>query len=136
MPMCAMTRAASSAGTSSVHDVQPRDGRVTRELAAEHEELEVGADHRDRPHHPVGDPQAGARQEIVRQRVAGEALQEGQHQQGEPDEPADLPRSAVGAGEEVPECVDHDGGDEDQRGPVMDLPDQQTTPHLEADAQR
>ncbi len=59
-----------------VDDVEPRDDHVTRELAAEEEERHVGADHRGRLDQAVGDPQPGAGEQVVGERVAGEALDE------------------------------------------------------------
>ena len=80
--MWAPIRASIRPGISSTWiDVEPRDDHVTGELAAEQEERHVGADDRDRLEEAVGDPQAGAGEQVVRQRVAGEALEHAQEQQ-------------------------------------------------------
>ena len=47
---------------------------VAGELAAEEEERRLGADQRDRADQAVDEPEAGARQQVVGQGVAGEAL--------------------------------------------------------------
>ena len=49
---------------------------VAGELAAEEEERQVGADDRDRQQDALGDAQAGAGEQVVGQRVAGEALED------------------------------------------------------------
>ena len=67
-----------------VQHVEPGDDEVAGELAAEDEELGPGADQRGRPDRTVDEPQAGARQQVVRQRVAREALEGADHQQVTP----------------------------------------------------
>ncbi len=119
-----------------VQPVQPVDEVRARERAAPQEEAQIRAGERDRHHDGVRGAQTGAGQRVVGQRVAGEALQHRQHEQRHADDPVDFPGPAEGAGEEDAEQVDADGGDEDQCGPVVDLPDQQSAPHVEADAQR
>ena len=53
------------------------------------------------------------------------SLERGQCEQNGADQPVDLPRLAEGAGEEAPQRVQADGSDEEQRRPVVDLPDEQ-----------
>jgi hypothetical protein len=119
-----------------VRDVQPGGEDVPRVLTAEDEEAQVRSDHRDREHDPVGDPQAGSGQQVVGKRVAREALERGQCEQHGADQPVDPPRLAECAGEEDPQRVQADGGHEEQRCPVVDLPDEQPAAHVEADAER
>ena len=56
--------------------------QLAGELAAEDEELGPGADQRDRPDQTVDEPQPSARQQVIRQGVAGEALDQAQADQG------------------------------------------------------
>ena len=65
-----------------VHHVEPGDDQVAGELAAEDEELGPGADQRDGPDQAVDEPQAGAGQQVVRQGVAGEALDQADGRSG------------------------------------------------------
>ncbi len=55
-------------------DEQARDDVVARELAAEHEERSPRPEQRDRKQHRVGDAQAGSREQVVREAVAGEPV--------------------------------------------------------------
>jgi hypothetical protein len=119
-----------------VDDVQPGDDDVARELPAEQEERQVGADDRDRQQHTLEDPQPGAGQQVVGQRVAEQALGEGQREHRDPDQPVDLARLAVGAGEEDAEPVRDDRGHEHVRRPVVDLAHEQAAADVEADVQR
>ena len=75
----------------------------------------------------------GAGQQVVGQRVAGEALDDAEHDQAEADQPVELARLAERAGEEHPEHVDRHRGDEQQRRPVVDLPDDQAAADVEGD---
>ncbi len=95
-----------------------------------------GADHRDGEGEPGGDAQPGAGQQVVGQRVAGEAGEEAEEQQQHADDPVRLARLAEGAGEERAEHVHDHRGHEDQRRPVVDLPDEQAAAHVEGDLQR
>ena len=119
-----------------VDDVQPRNDDVARVRPAEQEERHVGADDRDALQHALEDPQAGAGQLVVGQRVAEKSLEQPQREQYDPDQPVDLARLAVGAGEEHPQHVNDDGDHEQVGGPVVDLPHQQPGPDVEADVQR
>ena len=119
-----------------MHDVEPADDHVARELAAEHQELGPGAYHRDRLHDRGGDPQAGAGQQVIGQRVAGEALDQAQGHQTQPDQPVQLTGLAERAGEEHPEHVDQHRGHEQQRRPVVDLAHDQPAADVEGDVQR
>ena len=49
------------------------------------------------------------------------------------DQPVGLAGLAVGAGEEDPQQVAHDRGQEHVRRPVVDLPHEQAAAHVEAD---
>ncbi len=115
-----------------VGDVEPADDDVARERPAEDQERHPGADDRDRQHDRVGDPQAGAGEQVVGQRVAGEALDDAEPDQAEADEPVELTRLAERAGEEHPEHVDQHRREEQQRRPVVDLPDDQAAADVEA----
>lgn len=119
-----------------VQRVQPGDQVVPGELGAEREHADVRAHHRDRQHDALGDPEPRPGQQVVRQRVAGEAFGERQQEQRHADHPVELTGAAERAGEEDPQQMRADGGDEDQRRPVVQLPDQQSAPHVEADVQR
>ena len=119
-----------------VHDVEPRDDRLTGELAPEEEEGHVGADHRHRLHEAVGGADAGPGEQVVGQRVAGEALEGAEQQQQAADHPVELAGLAVSAGEEHPEQVHHHRGDEEHRGPVVHLPHQQAAAHVERERHR
>lgn len=119
-----------------MQDEEPRDEGLTRELAAEQEEADVGADHRDTQHDGLGDPQTVAGQQVVDHRVAEEALDQRQHRQQHADDPVHLPRLTERAGEEDAEHVHDHRDDEDQRRPVVDLPHEQTATDLERDVQR
>ena len=73
-----------------VEHEQPRDDVRGRELAPEQEIGDPGADHRDGQGDGVEDAQADAVQQVVGERVAGEALAQGQEQQADADQPVDL----------------------------------------------
>lgn len=119
-----------------VQGVQPGDHVVPGELGAEREHAEVGAHHRDRQHDALRDPQARARQQVVRQGIAGETLGERQQEQRHADQPVDLTGAAERAREEDPQQVHADRREEHQRGPVVELADQQAAADVEADVQR
>ena len=73
---CAVISASRMPGTSRMWIVNSRGMKsVPGELPAEHERAQIGADDRDRLDDAVGDPQAGAGEQVVRQRVAGEAFE-------------------------------------------------------------
>jgi hypothetical protein len=118
-----------------VEHEQPRDDVAGGELAAEQQEGHPGADQRDRQRDRVEDPQADAAEQVVGQRVAGEALAQGQEQQRDADQPVDLAGPAEGAGEEDAAQVDHDRGHEHQRRPVVHLAHQQPGADLERQPQ-
>ena len=109
---------------------------VPGELAAEQEERHVGADDRLRLQEAVGGADAGAGEQVVGERVAGEPFERAQEQQQRADRPVELARLAVRTGEEDPQQVDHHGGDEEHRGPVVDLPHQQAAADVERQPQR
>ena len=120
-----------------VDGVEPGHQDGAREVAAEQRPVQPGADDRN----AQGDggqrgPDAGARQQVVGQRVAEESLEHGQDEQQRADHPVRLPGPSECAGEEDARQVDHDGRGEQQGRPVMDLADEQPAAHLEADVQR
>ena len=78
----------------------------------------------------------GTREQVVGERVAGEAFDQAERDQADADEPVELARLAVGAGEEHPRRVHEHRRQEHQRGPVVDLPDQQPAADVERDVQR
>ena len=119
-----------------VHGVEPRDDRVTRELPAEQEERHVRPDHGHRLHEAVGCPDAGAGEQVVGQRVAGEALERAQQQQQGADHPVQLARLAERTGEVDAHQVHEHRRDEEHRGPVVHLPHQQPGAYVEGDVQR
>ena len=118
-----------------VHHEEARRDRLRRELAAEREKRQPRPEERHRQQHGVGDAQAGARQQVVGEGVAGEAVADGQQQQRHADDPVDLARPAEGAGEEHAADVHDDGGHEQQGSPVVDLADDEPGAHVEAQAQ-
>ncbi len=97
------------------------DHSCAGELSLEEEELHVRPYNGYGEQHAFCDPQAGTREQVVRDRVATEALDQGQCQQAVADHPVELTRLAERAGEEDAQQVHHDGDDEDQRRPVVDL---------------
>ena len=119
-----------------VQRVEPTDDHLTGELTAEEQEHHPGTDDRDGLGDRVGDPQAGAGQQVVRQGVAGEALEDAEHEQPDPDDPVELTGLAERAGEEHPGQVHHDRGHEQQGCPVVDLTHDQAAADIEADVQR
>ena len=111
-----------------VEDEEAGDELGVGELPAEEQEGQPRAGHGDGQGDRVGHPHAGARQEVVEQGVAEEAVADGEHQQGDADDPVELPGPAEGAGEEHPAQVHDDGGDEHQRRPVVHLAHHQSRP--------
>ena len=92
----------------------------------------IGIGERDR----VRDAQTGARQQVVGERVAGEAVEDREHEQRHADDPVELAWSAERAGEEDAAEVRHDRRDEHQRGPVVDLAHHEAGAHVEAEPHR
>ena len=119
-----------------VDDEQARDDVGAGELAAEEQERHVGADDRLRQDEAFGGADAGAGEQVVGERVAGEPLEGAQDQQQRADRPVQLARLAVRAGEEDPQQVDHHRADEEHRRPVVDLPHQQAAADVERQSQR
>jgi hypothetical protein len=109
---------------------------VPRELPAEQEERHVGADQGDGEQHALEDAQPGAGEQVVGERVAEQAFGERQGEQDDADDPVELARLAVGAGEEDPQHVAQDRGHEQDGCPVVDLPHEQPATDVEADVQR
>ena len=112
------------------------EGARAGEVAVPDQHRQLAADERDRQDDAVGDGQAHAREQVVGQRVAGEALDDAQRHQRDPDEPVDVARLAERAGEEHAHQVHDHRHDEDQRGPVVGLPDDQPGRHIERDPER
>ncbi len=119
-----------------VSDVEPRDDHLTRERPAEDSEGHVTADDWRGLHEPGHGADARAREQVIRQRVACEALDDGQQGQHGADDPVDLTRLAERAGEEDSGHVQGDAHDEEQSSPVVQLPDQQSTLDVEGDVER
>jgi hypothetical protein len=92
-------------------------------------------DERDGLDDGVHHPEAGARQEVVGQGVAGEALEHDRQQEEQTDDPVEFTGAAEGTGEEDAAQMEGDGGHEDDRGPVVDLPHDQAGPHVEGDVE-
>ncbi len=133
MPRCSAEQAGDGRGQQEdVHGVDAGDDAARGELAAEHDGGQPRAQERDGLRDGVRHAQAGAREQVVGERVAEQAVAGHQQQEREPDEPVDHARLAVGAGEEHAQQVDHEGGHEDQRGPVVHLPHEQAGAHVEA----
>ena len=117
--------------------IQTRDDDGAGEVAAEQGPVQPGTDHR----HAQRDrresrAQACSREQVVGQRVPEVALEHCQDQQQRPDDPVRLAWPAERAGEEYPGQVHHDRRGEQQRGPVMDLADEQAAAHFERDVER
>ena len=118
-----------------MEDEEPRDDRVTREVAAEEEEGRVAADERDRLDDRERDPDARSRDEIVRERIAEEAVEDREDEKGRAHDPVELAGLAECSGEEDAEHVDDDRPYEDVRRPVVHLAHEQTAPHGKAQVQ-
>ena len=116
-----------------VQRVEATDDRGAGELAAEQQERDPRADQRDALDHAVDDAQTVARQQVVGKGVAGEALGHREDEQDEADHPVQLARFAESTGEEDAQHVHADAGDEHQRGPVVDLSDQEAPAQIERD---
>src|ERR1035441_10116876 len=108
-----------------MEDEEPRDYRVTREVAAEEEEGRVAADERDRLDDRERDPDARSRDEIVRERIAEEAVEDREDEKGRAHDPVELAGLAECSGEEDAEHVDDDRPYEDVRRPVVHLAHEQ-----------
>ncbi len=120
-----------------VDRVEPRDDVAAGELPpAEQEHRDVRTDDGHRQDRALGEADTRTGEQVVRQRVTGEAGEHAEDEQQEAEQPVDLARLAVRTGEEHPEHVHEHAGQEDDRRPVVDLPDQQTTADVEADVQR
>ncbi|MCY1236508.1 hypothetical protein D9M72_491650 [compost metagenome] len=119
-----------------VQHVEPADDDRTGELAAEQEERDVGTDHRDRLDDAVDDPQAVAGEQIVGERVAGEACRHGEDEQDAAHHPVQFAGLAERAGEEHAQHVDGNGSHEQQCGPVVHLAHEQAAADIKGDIQR
>ena len=119
-----------------VQPVRPRDDHVPGEVSAEDPHHQVRADDRDRQRDSLEHAQAPPGQQVVREDGPGHARDHAQHQQTHPDQPVQPARPAEPAGEVEPQQVRAHRRDEQQRGPVVELPHQQPAAHVEADVQR
>ncbi len=109
-----------------MQDVEPAlDHPWTRELPAPDQRADRAAEQRDRQRDRVGDGQAHPAEQVVGQRVAGEALEHARGQQPDAQQPRELARAPVGGGEEHAQEVHDHRGDEDERGPVVGLAHEQ-----------
>jgi hypothetical protein len=119
-----------------VKDVEPALDRArTRVLAIPGERADVLSEEGQRQSDAVGDGQAHAREQVVGQRVAGEALEDARAEQEDAEHPDRLARLAEGTGEEGAREVGDHRHDEDERGPVMGLADHQPGGDGRGDAQ-
>ena len=84
----------------------------------------------------VDDAEAVAREQVVGERVSGEALAHREDEEGEPDDPVELTRLAERSREEDAQHVQADGGDEQQRGPVVHLAHEEPAADVERDVER
>ena len=92
--------------------------------AGEHHDLgerPAGTDQRRRLGHVAADGDGPDRQLIPRQQVAGEAQQHRQHQQDDADDPVELARRLVGAGQEDAHHVQPDRDDHRVGAPAVNL---------------
>ena len=86
--------------------------------------------------HAVDDAQAVAGEQVVGQRVAGEALGHGEDEEDETDHPVQLTRLAERTGEEDAQHVQADGRHEQQGRPVVHLTHQEAAADVERDVER
>jgi hypothetical protein len=118
-----------------VDAVEARDELGPGELAVEEQEGAPCADDGDRLDDAAGDLQAGPGEQIVGEGVAGEAGGQSESDERDADDPVELTRLAERAGEEHAHHVHAHGGNEEQRRPVVHLPDQQAAAYVKGDVQ-
>jgi hypothetical protein len=111
------------------------DGAGARVLAVPHRGAERAAEERHGERNAVGDRQPHARQQVVGERVAGEALEDPRAEQQHAEHPDDLARLAEGAGEERAGEVRDDRHHEDERRPVMGLAHHEARGHARREVQ-
>ncbi len=116
--------------------VEARNQFRARELTAEKEHGEIGADDRYRQDGTLEEPEPGARQQVVRQRVSDESLEHAEDQHDPAEQPVHFPGLAEGAREEVAHHVDEHSGDENESRPVMHLADEEPATYVEGDVER
>ena len=116
-----------------VDRVEPGHEVAAGELPAEQEHRQVRADDRHGQDRALHEADTGAGEQVVRERVTGESGEHAEDEQQEAEQPVDLTRLAERTREEDAHHVHEHGREEDQRRPVVDLPDQQTTAHIEGD---
>ncbi len=105
---------------------QPRlKRRRPREPAAPQRRRERTADQRERHRDRPRDRQPHPREQIVGERVASEALQDRERQQGDADEVVDVTGLTKRAGEHDPQQMEGDRRDEHQRRPMVNLSGEQ-----------
>ena len=109
-----------------VRDVHPRpELRAAGEHPVEQPVHEVLAHEREREPDRVADHEAHPRHQVVDERVAEIRLEQRQREHRHAEPVRQLTRLPIRAREEHAEEVEDDRRDEDVRGPVMRLPDQQ-----------
>ncbi len=118
-----------------VGDVEAADDVLADVVAVEDREVHPGTHDGDRQQDGADDPEPGTGQEVVGERVAGDAHEEGQHQHDDTDEPVGLARAAERTGEEDAQQVHDDRGHEQQRGPVVDLAHEEPAADVEGHLQ-
>ena len=112
------------------NDVYPR------ELSSEQEEGDPRANNGNGVDHSVNNAKSIARQQVIRQGVAGEAFGHRQNEQHKTNSPVQLTRLAECAGEEHAEHVQADSGNEEERSPVVHLTHEQPATNIERNVQR
>ena len=94
----------------NVYREEDWDDRRSRKLTTEQQVGGPGAYHRNALDETVDDAKAVAGEQVIRKRVAGEALGHREDEENEADEPVDLTRLAEGTREEDAQHVQADGG--------------------------
>ena len=119
-----------------VQHVQAGDDVVTGEFSAEEEEGNPGTDSGDCLDHAVDDAKTVTREQVVGERVTRESFGHCEDEENESDDPVDFARLAECAGEEHAEHVQTDCGDEQQRGPVVNLAHEKSATNVERQVER
>lgn len=89
-----------------------------------------GPEDGDAEGHALHDPQAGAGQHVVRERVAGPSADEREHEEADEEQPRDPARATEPSAEEGRQQLHDERRGQHERGPVMGLPDQQAAGRL------
>lgn len=120
----------------NVDRVEARHQVLPRELASEEEQGKVGSDDRDGKDRSVHDRESGPGQQVVRKVVTRQTTEHPEDQRQESEDPVEFTRLTEGTRKEHAHQVGEHGGDKDQRGPVVGLPNQEAAPDIEGDAHR